>query len=89
MTLVPYEFLGPNVHPAEGTTDRFGFAFMAIPKDLLPKSQQATHAMQVGLYQVLITHPAVELLAKYNEQTELSVDLSSNESNTGIRFALK
>ena len=86
--LTPYEFLGPNVLAADGTTDRYGYSFLAIPKDNLPSSQQGVHGMQVGLYRASITHPSVNLPAKYNQQTELSVDLSSAESNLGIRFAL-
>ena len=87
--LTPYEFLGPHVLAADGTTDRYGFAFLAIPKEKLPASQQGVHGMQIGLYQASITHPEIQLPAKYNEQTELSVDLSAAESNTGIRFVLK
>jgi hypothetical protein len=87
--MTPYAFLGPKVLPAKGETDQYGYAFVAIPKDLLPDSQQGTQAMQIGLYRVSITHPTVELAAKYNTETELSVDLSSSESNTGIRFRLK
>ena len=87
--LTPYEFLGPNVLPAEGVTDRYGYAFLAIPKDRLPASQQATHGMQVGLYRASITHPEQQLPAKFNAETTLAVDLSPNEANTGVRFALK
>lgn len=87
--LTPFEFLGRNVLPATGTTDQYGYAFMAIPKDLLPDSQQATHGMQVGLYRVSITHPTVKLAQKYNQKTELSADLSAAEANTGIHFRLR
>lgn len=87
--MTPYAFLGENVLPASGTTDSYGYAFMAIPKERLPKSQQATHGMQVGLYKVSITHPDVEIPAKYNTATELSVDLSPLEANTGVQFKLK
>lgn len=89
IVMTPYEFLGENVLPSDGKTDSYGYAFMAISKDLLPKSQQGTHGMQVGLYKVSITHPDRKLPAKYNDQTELSVDLSPSEANTGVRFYLK
>lgn len=87
--LTPFEFLGEHVLPAEGTTDRYGFVFLSIPKDLLPASQQGTHGMQVGLYEVQVTHPNLKIPSKYNAETQLSVDLSPDEANTGIRLVLK
>lgn len=89
ISMTPYEFLGENVLAAEGQTDTYGYAFMAIPKDRLPKSQQLNYGMQVGLYRVSITHPDRNLPARYNDETELSVDLSPSEANTGVRFLLK
>ena len=87
--MTPYEFLGENFKPSEGETDAYGYAFMAIPKDQLPESQQLSHGMQVGLYRVSISHPERKIPARYNEETELSVDLSPNEANTGVQFKLK
>lgn len=87
--LTPYDFLGENVRAAEGITDRYGFVFLAIPKDQLPSSQQGAHGMQIGLYRVSITHPDINLAPQYNRRSELSVDLSPADSNTGIRFVLK
>ena len=49
--------------------------YNSIPKDLLPASQQGTHGMQVGLYRVEVIHPERNIAAKYNTDTELSVDL--------------
>lgn len=87
--MTPYEFLGENFKPSEGETDSYGYAFMAIPKDQLPESQQLSHGMQVGLYRVAISHPERKIPAKYNDETELSVDLSPDEANTGVQFKLK
>jgi len=87
--MTPYEFLGENFLPSEGKTDSYGYAFMAIPKDQLPESQQLSHGMQVGLYRVSISHPERKIQAKYNDETELSVDLSPGEANTGVQFRLK
>jgi hypothetical protein len=86
--LVPCDFLGPHFLPAKGTTDRYGYAFMAIPDDQLPASQRGTHGMQVGLYRVMITHPAIQPPDKYSEQSALSVDLSPAEANSGVSFNL-
>lgn len=87
--MIPYEFLGSNVLSSQGKTDRYGYSFLAIPKDSLPKSQQGTHGMQVGLYRVSITHPEIDIPERYNTSTELTVDLSPAEANTGVRFDLK
>ena len=88
ISMTPYVFLGPNVLAAEGVTDAYGYAFMAIPKENLPKSQQTNFGMQVGLYQVSINHPALAN-AKAEANSTLSVDLSFNEANTGVTFHLK
>lgn len=89
VTLTPFDFLGPNLLRAKGTTDRYGFAFLAIPKDQLPESQRTTHGMQVGLYQISVTHPRIDLPEEYHTKTTLSADLSPAEANTGIRLQLK
>ena len=89
VTMTPYEFLGDQMLASEGTTDRYGYAFMAVPKANLPKTQQTNFGMQVGLYEVAITHPAIALPDKYNTATTLSVDLSPNEANTGVTFKLR
>ena len=86
--MIPYAFLGDDLQAAEGETDNYGYAFLAIPKANLPKSQQTNHGMQVGLYRVSISHPKQDLPARYHEDTVLSVDLSPNEANTGVRFDL-
>ena len=87
ITMTPFAFLGPRVLESSGVTDAYGYAFMAIPKDQLPKSQQTNFGMQVGLYQVTIEHS--ELGDKYSAESTLSVDLSPNEANTGVVFHLK
>lgn len=87
--LTPYAFLGENFKGCSGKTDRYGFASIRIPKDQLPKSQQGVFGVQVGLYQVSITHPNKKIPAKYNDESELSVDLSPLEANTGLNFNLR
>ena len=87
--MTPYDFLGENFLASEGETDSYGYAFMAVPKDQLPKTQQHNFGMQVGLYKVAITHPDRKIAPKYNDETTLSVDLSPNEANTGVEFKLR
>jgi hypothetical protein len=87
--LIPLPFLGDNFHSASGTTDRYGYAFLSVDKRELPPGQQGIFGMQVGLYRVEITHPSVELPARYHSASELGVDLSPADANTGIVFHLK
>ena len=89
ITMTPYEFLGDQVLASKGETDSYGYAFMAVPKENLPSTLQTNFGMQVGLFKVAITHPDAKIPAKYNDETELSVDLSPNEANTGVMFNLK
>lgn len=86
--LTPYAFLGENLKPCGGKTDRYGGVFLSIPKDRLPESQQQTFGIQVGLYQVRISHDSAKLPAKYNDETELSVDVAPVDSNNGLTFKL-
>jgi hypothetical protein len=87
--LTPYPFLGDNFYPAAGATDRYGFAFLRVLPEEAPESLHGAYGVQVGLYRIAITHPTIALPAKYSTQSELSVDLSPVDGNTGIRFLLK
>ena len=87
--MTPYEFLGDSFKPAKGKTDRYGTAFMEIPKEHLPKHLQMAFGVQTGLYRISITHPDVKIPAKYNVESELSIDLAPADSNARVRFDLK
>ena len=68
----PEAFLGGSVPTANGTTDADGNATM-IAKDIADPTLQGMHT---GSYLVRITHPDIELDAKYNTETEFSIELS-------------
>ncbi|MFO0911642.1 MAG: EF-hand domain-containing protein [Pirellulales bacterium] len=86
--LTPYEFLGDQFLAAEGVTDQYGYAFLSIPADRLPPSQQGIFGMQVGLYRATVEHPSIKPADKYAAQSPLSVDLSPAEANTGVSLEL-
>ena len=54
----------------------------------LPPEQQNLEAALVGLYKVQITHPNMDIPAKYNTKTELDADISRQEALEGISFNL-
>jgi hypothetical protein len=59
ITLLPEEFLGDTVHPAYGKTGSGGGTALSVAQEfrLRPELQ----AVEIGLYQVQITHPQVAI----------------------------
>lgn len=73
---VPEPFLGENTTlPAEGVTGETGMADMSVPADKLPEELKRYRKLHAGVYRVEITHPEIELPAKYNTNTELGFEV--------------
>jgi EF hand domain-containing protein len=84
---VPEEFLGAGTTvAAEGVTDQFGLAIMAIPAENLPEELRRHKKTQVGVYRVEITHPSKTIPAKYNTQTELGYEVHPDSHNGSHAF---
>ena len=73
----PEDFLGGATEAAEGTTDIDGNAMLAIPE--VVKEDPVLTGVRPGLYKVRITHPDLNVPAKYNEETTLGFDASPIE----------
>lgn len=86
--LVPESFLGEAFKPCSGTTSGQGRASIITANADLPPQQQNLRAALVGLYKVRITHPNMDIPAKYNTKTELGADISRQEALEGISFNL-
>ena len=71
---VPEKYLGNEVKPAYGTTNRSGSASVSVAEEDLPKSQRGYRGVHYGTYKVVITHPDRAIPAKYNAETTLGYE---------------
>ena len=85
--LIPEPYLGPNVKPAFGKAGQRGLAVMNIPDSELPETEHGLTGIHYGTYKLAITHPEVQLPAKYNSQTTLGYE--TQRGNPSFRVELK
>ena len=78
VTYVPEPFMGGAVEEATGITDETGAAVIAIDQAKLPSHLKGIHGMRSGFYKVEVTHPSKSILAKYNTETTLGQEVSSD-----------
>ena len=88
---VPEAFLGENTTlPANGVTSDIGMTDMSVPVEELPEELKQYKKLHVGVYRVEITHPKVELPARYNTNTELGYEVHpDNHGGSHAVFDLK
>jgi hypothetical protein len=72
--LVPEEFLGPNVKPAVGTTNKHGVAVMQI------SNEPDERGVQSGFYRIEISKPSSpgSVPARYNTETQIGMEVEPN-----------
>ena len=69
---IPEAFFGGAIKPASGITDANGTASPSIPEEDIPEEFRGrVKGVSGGIYRIVVTHPTVEIPAKYNAQTEL------------------
>ncbi len=86
----PEPFLGPDLHPASGTTTESGFAGMSMAKEYLADPKY--FGVACGWYKIRVTHKSRPLPACYNTETVLGCEVAMDARwlNDGeIRIALK
>lgn len=83
----PEAFLGESVEVGTGTTDLEGMAEM-VAEDIV-KEDPTLRGIRASLYKVRITHPDIDLPAKYNEDTTLFFENSPVEMISPPVFKLK
>ena len=86
--IVPEAFLGPEVKPGKGTTDKEGVASLDMDAD--PNDPDHVPGVQCGLYRVEITKAGANIPAKYNTETTLGLEVAQGNSPgpAGIVFDL-
>jgi hypothetical protein len=86
VVLEPEPYLGDQVQKAEGVTDGAGSADLGIPQEFVPEHLRRIKCVHYGTFKVRVTHPTVELPAKYNTATELGYETQPGDPY--VRFAL-
>ena len=71
---VPEAYLGDETKEAVGITRKGGSASIAVPDEDLPENQKGIRGVNSGTYRVEITHPEIEIPAKYNTETTLGYE---------------
>jgi hypothetical protein len=80
--LIPESFLGDAVKGAIGQ-ERRGSAYLALRPEDRPAGAPNAPLVQPGLYRVEITHPSVQIPAKYNTSTTLGIEIAQDTLSTG------
>lgn len=86
--MIPEEYFQNSFQPATGETNRKGIASMAIPAEFLPSDLPHLRVMHQGLYRVEVTHPSIDLDAKYNSDSELGVMVSFEVGQDFVQLKL-
>lgn len=86
--LIPEDFFHDEVKPAQGVTQGSGSAQMGIDSSFLPADLKRLKGVNQGLYRVVITHPQIEIPAKYNTETQLGLEVSYETGKNMVQFKL-
>lgn len=71
--LEPEQFLTNAISTASAETNSSGLAGPSMDAEHLPKGVRS--GLQPGLYKIKVTHPKLKIPAKYNDQTELGLEV--------------
>lgn len=80
--LVAEPFFDGAIPDASGVSDYAGSAELSCDPEHLPEALKSIRAVKPGVYRVEVTHPKVDLPAKYNSKTTLGRSVSLRNSNT-------
>jgi hypothetical protein len=82
--MVPEKYLGEDVKLAEGITNERGTATMDIRDSNSSASEQGLLGVHYGTYKVEVTHPNVQIPARYNTQTTLGYETEKGNPNYSV-----
>jgi hypothetical protein len=85
VTLVPENFLGAALPSGSGTTSEMGTASISAPS----AANSQVRGLSPGFYRVEITKDGEKIPAKYNNETTLGAEASSDDQQVGLVFDLK
>jgi hypothetical protein len=74
--LEPEPFLAGAVAPATAVTNSSGLAGPSMAPEHLPEGVR--FGLQSGIYKIKVSHPSRKIPSKYNEQTELGLEVPPN-----------
>jgi len=86
---VPVPFLADGTLPASGKTSVNGSASIGIEGKNLPDDFKRLKGVQLGLYQIEITHPQTMVPEKYNSATTLGCLVTRKTTDKPVVFNLK
>ncbi|QEG36559.1 EF hand [Bythopirellula goksoeyrii] len=80
--LVAEPYFDGTIPNASGVSDFAGSAELSCSPDDLPETLKSIRAINPGIYRIEVTHPRIDLPAKYNSNTILGQSVSLRNSNT-------
>lgn len=83
----PEAFLGESVEMANGTTDENGIAELVAEE--VAKEDPTLRGIRAALYKVRITHPDLDIPARYNTETTLFFELGPMDMVLPPTFRMK
>lgn len=89
VVIEPEPYLGGEVSAAEGITNSAGLAKIGMPPERAPEHLRRFSIVHHGTFKVRITHPSVQLPAKYNTATELGYETEVGNPNVTFNLSGK
>ena len=87
VVLEPEPYLGNEIQAAEGVTTSYGAADVGMPPDKAPDALKSMKLIQYGTFKVRVTHPTINIPAKYNTETTLGYETIPGQPS--VTFVLK
>ncbi len=88
---IPEEYLRPAVKPASGITDYGGAADLAMARQDMPAdlADLPIAGVMGGTFKVRVTHPKIDLPARYNSETVLGEEIAFDTVRDRATVTLK
>ncbi|MDC0937146.1 hypothetical protein OAS39_12750 [Pirellulales bacterium] len=85
---IPEPFLASVLKEASGVTNSRGLTLVTTPDEQLPEANQGLGAIYVGLYRIEVTHPSVEIPARFNSESILGDEMLGQYALTSMPINL-